>query len=172
VVKARTSFTQALLRPQVNGSAHISRRPVWLVSLFAVALTGVPLLGMAAETAEVDARLDLLFGEHEAYQSFLQELQSAVREHARERVADMVNYPLRTRIKGKWVRLQRPAQFLAHYDDVLRPKIQDAIARQTYGDLFANSQGVMIGKGEVWYGGVCKDKSCSARSCKIIAINP
>jgi hypothetical protein len=151
---------------------RMSSRLACLVSLFARALTAAPLLGMAAEPAQVNARLDLLFGEHEAYRSFLQQLQFAVSEHARERVAGMVNYPLRTRIKGKWVRLQTPAQFLAHYDDLLTPKTQDAITRQTYGDLFANNQGVMIGKGEVWYSGVCKDKSCNSRSLKIIAINP
>jgi hypothetical protein len=84
----------------------------------------------------------------------------------------MVNYPLRTRIKAKWVHLQTPAQFLAHYDDLLTAKSQDAIARQTYGDLFSSSQGVMIGTGEVWYSSVCKDRSCSSRSVKIIAFNP
>ena len=120
----------------------------------------------------MDARLDLRFGEHEAYRSFLQELPVAVSEHARELVAAMVNYPLRTRIKGKWVRRQKPTQFFMHYEDVLTPKTQRAIARQTYGELFPNSQGAMFGTGEVWYSGVCKDKSCSSRSLKIIAVNP
>jgi hypothetical protein len=143
-----------------------------LVSLFVVTLAAAPRVGIAAETAEVDARLDVLFGEHEAYRNFLHELQSAVSEHARERVAVMVNYPLRTRLNGKWVRLQTPAQFLAHYDDLLTAKTRDVISRQSYGDLFSSSQGVMIGDGEVWYSGVCKDHSCSSRSIKIIAFNP
>jgi hypothetical protein len=143
-----------------------------LVSVLVAAFAAAPPPGLAAETAQVDARLDLLFGEHEAYRNFLHELQIAVSEHARGRVAAMVNYPLRTRIHGQWVRLQTPAQFLAHYEELLTPKTQDAITRQTYDDLFSNSQGVMIGSGEVWYSGVCKDRNCSSRSLKIIAFNP
>lgn len=143
-----------------------------LVSVLVAACAAASRPGLAAETAQVDARLDLLFGEHEAYRNFLHELQIAVSEHARGRVAAMVSYPLRTRINGQWVRLQTPAQFLAHYDALLTPKIQDAITRQTYDDLFSNSQGVMIGSGEVWYSGVCKGHNCSSRSLKIIAFNP
>jgi hypothetical protein len=40
---------------------------------------------------------------------------------------------------------------------------------QSYGQLFANSQGVMIGDGQVWFGGVCERQSCVVR---IIAFNP
>ena len=45
-----------------------------LVSLFVVALAAGARVGVAAEIAEVDARLDLLFGEHAAYRNFLREL--------------------------------------------------------------------------------------------------
>jgi hypothetical protein len=173
------SERQAIRRTQGNlcGGAHRERdrarrtRP-YLMGLVALGLAAGPLLGMAAESARVDARLDLLFGEHEPYRDFLRELQSAVGEHARERVAAMVSYPLRTRIKAQSLRLHTPAEFLAHYDELLTPKTQHAIAAQSYSDLFSNSQGVMIGQGEVWFGGVCKDQACSARSVKIIAINP
>jgi hypothetical protein len=154
-----------------RSAKRLSGMLMCLVSMPVVALAAAP-LGTVAETAELDARLDLLFGEHAAHRNFLRELQSAVSGHARVRVAAMVNYPLRTRITGKWVRLQTPAQFLAHYDDLLTPKIQEAISRQTCGDLFSNSQGVMIGAGEVWYSGVCNDHSCSSRSLKILAFNP
>jgi len=153
------------------GDSARGRRPC-LAGLVALGLLAGPLLGMAGETARVDARLDLLFGEHEPYRSFLHELQRAVGGHARERVAAMVSYPLRTRIKNQWVRLHTPAEFLAHYEELLTPKTQQAIALQSYGNLFSNSRGVMIGQGEVWFGGVRKDDTCSARSIKIIAINP
>jgi hypothetical protein len=165
--------THGILRGGAHRERDRARRPrPYLVGLVALGLAAGPLLGMAGENAWVDARLDLLFGEHEPYRNFLRELQSAVREQARERLAAMVSYPLRTRIKGQRVRLHTPAEFLAHFDELLTPKTQHAIALQSYGDLFLNSQGVMIGQGEVWFGGVCKDQACSARSVKIIAVNP
>ena len=83
----------------------------------------------------------------------------------------MVSYPLRTRIGDKWVRLKTPAQFLEHYDALLPAKTRAAIAQATYEGLFANSNGVMIGDGQVWFSAVCPDKTCGSRSVKITAIN-
>ena len=40
----------------------------------------------------------------------------------RDQVAALVSYPLRTRLKGKSLRLTTPAQFLGHYDELLPPK--------------------------------------------------
>jgi hypothetical protein len=167
------SETYGTLRQRARGRRDsIGRNLPKLLGLLVLGLAAGPVLGLAAETAQVDARLDQLFGEHETYRNFLHELQMAVSEHARGRVAAMVSYPLRTRINGQWVRLQTPAQFLAHYDALLTPKVQEAITRQAYEDLFSNSQGVMIGRGEVWYSGVCQDHNCSSRSLRIIAFNP
>jgi hypothetical protein len=48
----------------------------------------------------------------------------------------------------------------------------EAIERQTYGTLFANDQGVMIGDGQVWFGAVCDETSCAEPRIRIIALNP
>ncbi len=162
------SETHGAVRRCKRSGCH---RP-YLSGLLLLVLLAGSAVGVAAEAAQVDARLDVLFGEHEPYRSCLRELQAAVSEQAREQVANMVSYPLRTRLKGQWVRLHTPAQFLVHYDELLTWKTQQAIAQQAYGDLFSNSLGVMIGNGELWFGSVCNDHSCSARSVKIIAINP
>jgi hypothetical protein len=134
-------------------------------------LTGIP-AGGVAQAADVDARLDLLFGEHDPYRNFLHQLQEAVAQRARARVAAMVSYPLRVRIGGHLMQVDTPRRFIAHYVDLMPRKIRDAIARQSYDTLFVNSQGVMIGNGELWFSGVCQDELCSGRAIKIIAINP
>jgi hypothetical protein len=120
----------------------------------------------------MDARLDLLFGEHAPYRTFLQALQAAVAADDRKQVAGMVSYPLKTSIHGRAVRIRTQKQFLHNYEELLPPATRAALAAQAYGALFVNSQGVMIGSGQVWFSGVCSDELCSRRTIKVIALNP
>lgn len=120
----------------------------------------------------MDARLDLLFGEHDPYRAFLRELQGAVAADERSRVAAMVSYPLRVKIHARVVHIGTTQQFLRHYDELLPPATRALIAAQSYEGLFVNSQGVMIGSGQLWFSGVCGDELCSRRTIKIIAFNP
>jgi hypothetical protein len=78
------------------------------------------------------ARLEALFGDHEAYRKFLIALQAAVAAGGRAAVAAMVAYPLRTTIAGEPVTIGSAAGFLRHYDRLLTPAVVAAIERQTY----------------------------------------
>ena len=44
---------------------------------------------------DFNSKLDKLYGEHEIYEVFFKELQSAVTKHDPESVANLVSYPLR-----------------------------------------------------------------------------
>jgi len=120
----------------------------------------------AQTVAEVDARLDALFGTHAPYKSFFGILQHAVAADDRQAVAGLVDYPLRTRIDGKAVTIKDASQFVARYDDIVTAKIKRAVAEQSYAGLFANAQGVSIGDGGLWFSGIGK-----ADIVRIIAIN-
>jgi|HubBroStandDraft_1064217.scaffolds.fasta_scaffold02351_4 hypothetical protein len=142
----------------------------WSSLLAVLMLVSAPLA--AQDPGSIDARLDILFGEHDSYRRFLTDLQQAVAKDARSEVAAMVAYPLTTHIAGKKIILQTPAEFLQHYDQLLPAKALAVIRAQTYPALFANAQGVMIGAGEVWFSGVCADSTCGSRTVRITAINP
>jgi len=135
-----------------------------------------PALGTPPEAPSgspgMDARLDLLFGEHDSYRAFLRELQAAVAADERSRVAAMVSYPLKAKVHGHVVRIGTTQQFLSHYDQLLPQPTRALIAAQSYEELFVNSQGVMIGSGQLWFSGVCNDELCSKRTIKIIGFNP
>ncbi len=126
----------------------------------------------APDSPSIESRLDLLFGSHEPYRAFLQELQDAVATRDRNQIAAMVSYPLRTQIAGRVVKLDNPRHFLAHFDELLPQRSLDAISAQTFAGLFANSHGVMIGSGEVWFGAVCASRDCNAPPIMITALNP
>lgn len=125
----------------------------------------------AADLA-MDNRLDALVGAHVRYQMFLIGLQIAILTGDRSRVATLVDYPLEVRIGDERVTVRTADELVARYEDLFTPEVEAAIERQTYGSLFANDQGVMIGDGQVWFGGVCHETSCAEPLIRIIAINP
>ncbi len=149
--------------------AHVALAGV----VFLAAITGAAGAAAAepAPASPTEARLDALFGSHEPYRTFLADLQRAVAARDRQQIVAMVSYPLRTNLAGHVVKLG-PKQLLAHFDELLPQKTLDAITSQSFDTLFANSQGVMIGSGEVWFAAVCAARDCSAPPIMITAINP
>jgi hypothetical protein len=160
-------------------SYTVTRRRVvvCLALLFGAAAGSPPGSAVAADapapdSLPIEGRLDLLFGSHDPYRKFLQALQDAVATRDRNQIAAMVSYPLRTQIAGRVVKLDNPRHFLAHFDELLPQRSLDAISAQAFDGLFANSHGVMIGSGEVWFGAVCAARDCNAPPIMITALNP
>jgi hypothetical protein len=115
----------------------------------------------APAKADVDARLDRLYGAHQPYADFLVALKQASAANDRQAIARMVHYPFSTHLAARRRTLATPKAFLARYTDIMTPKVRAAIAAQTYETLFSNSNGLMIGSGEVWFTGKCVDATCS-----------
>jgi len=103
--------------------------------------------------------------------SFLTTLQQAVRDDDRQTVASLVAYPITIRIDGAPMTLADPAAFVAHYDLVLPERVQAAVEAAEPATLFANWQGIMIGRGKLWFAGVYEDDA-ETYDIRIIAINP
>ena len=120
---------------------------------------------------ETSARLDALFGTHEPYEAFFETLKDAVGRDDRQAAAGMIVYPFATKIAGAPATLTSKESLLHRYGELFTPAVKAAIERQTYATLFANADGVMIGNGEVWFSGICHDRTCSEVQVKVIAIN-
>lgn len=52
------------------------------------------------------------------------------------------------------------------------PESKDALSKATPETLFAKAEGVMIGRGELWFGRVCTDPDRLSHDIKVIASNP
>lgn len=100
--------------------------------------------------------------------AFFVELKTAVNDHDVKKIASMVRYPLV--VKGK-ASVQRPVDFISRYREIFTQNVISAIKRQSYKNLWGNWRGVMIGEGEVWFSGICRDQSCSSYEIKVIAVN-
>ncbi|MFT3974945.1 MAG: hypothetical protein QM699_16335 [Amaricoccus sp.] len=120
----------------------------------AAALAALPQLSAAQTVAETNATLDQLYGEHAPYQAFFGKLQKAVAADDKATVAGLVSYPFETQVGGKKVTLRDAHHFVAAYDKIVTPKVKKALAAQEYASISANSRGVMVGDGEIWFSGL------------------
>lgn len=144
-----------------------------VLSLSAAATSRPAVVGSAtADHAEIDSRLDALFGSHQNYEKFLDGLKASVAAQDWHAVAATVAYPIEIRIAGHRILLRTPDELARHAAAIFDAKVVAAVQGQSYGRLFATSNGVMIGEGEVWFSGICKDSQCIDPVIKITAINP
>jgi hypothetical protein len=140
-----------------------------LRSLVLIASALLPPTVQAAQTnlADLNKSIDLSVGDHVKVQQLLTNLQQSVASHNAAAVAALVHYPIKVNPGKKPFTIKNEKAFIKDYDGIITHDIQDAILNQKYENLFVNSQGAMIGGGEVWITGFCRDKSCKQSDIKI-----
>jgi hypothetical protein len=137
-----------------------------LILLASMLLT--PTLGSAQTgPTDLDKSIDLSVGNHVKVQTLLTDLQRSVSQHNAAAVAALVHYPIKVNPGKHPITIKNPKEFIKDYDRIITPDIAAAIYKQKYDALFVNSQGVMIGDGEVWITGFCLDKNCKNSDIKI-----
>jgi hypothetical protein len=101
--------------------------------------------------------------------AFLSTLQAALKSRDRVGVCALVSYPMRTEARRPPIANQ--AACTKMFDDIFNSRVSAAIERQRLETLFANSRGVMIGDGEVWFSGICSDNACTRKPIRIVTVN-
>jgi hypothetical protein len=141
-----------------------------LASLVLIAGTLLLPTVYAAQTpapTALDKSIDLSVGDHVKVHNLLTQLQAAVAKHDAPAVAALVHYPIKVNPGKKPFTIKNEKEFVKDYDRIVTHDIADAIFNQKYENLFVNSQGAMIGDGEVWITGFCRDKTCKQSDIKI-----
>lgn len=127
-----------------------------------------PTMGSAQTgPTDLDKSIDLSVGNHLKVQRLLTDLQQSVSQHNAAAVAALVHYPIKVNPGKHPITIKNPKAFIKDYDRIITPDIAAAIYKQKYDALFVNSQGVMIGDGEVWITSFCLDKNCKNSDIKI-----
>ena len=98
-------------------------------------------------------------------QSFLSRLQRIVKANDKEQFASLIRYPIRVFDGSRSIAISSPSDFVRKYSSILTPDVKNAILAQSATCLFANGQGMMVGRGQVWF-----QKEPSG-AMKIITIN-
>lgn len=128
--------------------------------------------GVAADVAAVNRNIDQLLGDHTRYEPVIRAFQHAVATQDATAVAALVAYPLAVKLGGKPVQIRDAKEFVAHYAAIVTPAMAATIAKQRYGTLFVNYQGVMFGNGEAWINGICKDAACKQFDVRVVTLQP
>jgi hypothetical protein len=135
--------------------------------LFASALLAPGPCGAQAAPADLNKSIDMLLGDHIKVQHLLTDLQQSVAGHNAAGVAALVHYPIKVNPGKRPFIVKSPKAFVADYDRIITLDISEAILKQKYDALFVNSQGAMLGEGEVWITSFCLDKGCTKSDIKI-----
>jgi hypothetical protein len=122
-----------------------------------------------AAAAEGDARqrIERLLGDPQPYEQVFNDLQRGIAAGDRVAVGKLMRYPLRATIAGNNKQIANEEAFQRAYADIVTPAVAKLIAEQRFDTLFVNGQGVMLGQGEVWITGVCKDSACAQSEVKV-----
>jgi uncharacterized protein YyaL (SSP411 family) len=122
-------------------------------------------------TAAIDSSISANVGDPAKVREILSTLQQSVQKHDAAAVAAIVSYPITINPhKPNAVIIRTPKSFVDRYDRIITPHIADVIENQKYEALFVNDQGAMLGDGEVWIAGICRDKTCQQTDIKIRTI--
>jgi hypothetical protein len=138
-------------------------------SLILISSSLVSTVDGAAQTTptDLDKSIDLSVGSHVKVERLLTDLQASVAKHDTAAVANLVHYPIKVNPGKHPITIKTPKAFIKDYDSIITHDISDVILKQKYEALFVNSQGVMLGDGEVWITGFCLDKNCKNSDIKI-----
>ena len=103
--------------------------------------------------------------------TFVATLQSAVKSDSPEQVAPLIQFPLRVNMAPGKSHSVTASRFSAEYGKIFTPTVKAAVLQQVPDDIFRNSNGAMLGNGEVWISGVCRDQNCQVAPPKVTTIN-
>lgn len=120
---------------------------------------------------QMNARLDFLYGSHDVYYSFFDQLKRDIAQENKDLVAAVVKYPLEVDLEGKRAAIKNKQQFIQNYDIIITPKVKKAVATEQFVGMFSNYRGMMFGNGEIWFSGICLDKMCKNVTVRITGIN-
>lgn len=141
------------------------------VALLFATLTLLPVSASAQSDEEVYNRIESLHGNAGDLNEPLLSLVEAMDNSDAATIAGLAEYPLRVAANGESYDIQSADDFVENFDTLVTQDTRDAVAEQTYDQLFVNSDGVMLAGGAVWMSNVCDNGDCSSSHWAVISIN-
>ncbi|MFF2091194.1 hypothetical protein [Paenibacillus sp. NPDC058174] len=102
-----------------------------------------PVLGNPFEAAGVSDPI--------AFGKMFRDVRISAMIHHKEKLADLILYPLMVHDGKESRTIEDKAQFLEEYDTIITADVEKVLKDQKVNGLSATKDGVMAGKGEVWF---------------------
>jgi len=104
--------------------------------------------------------------------SVFRSLQHAIASNDRSSAAALFVYPFRVnRSARSHSTVRTKAELLKSFDTILPDPVRRAIIQQNPDSLFHNWQGSMVGNGEIWIAGVCRDRAATQCRYGVTTVN-
>ncbi|WP_426122945.1 hypothetical protein [Pararhizobium sp. PWRC1-1] len=142
-----------------------------LALLLFATLAFFPMTVAAQSDEEVYNRIESLHGNAGDLSEPLLSLVEAMGNSDAATIAGLAKYPLPVAANGESFEIQSADDFIENFDTLVTQDTRDAVAGQTFGQLFVNSDGVMLADGAVWMSNVCDNGDCSSSHWAVISIN-
>lgn len=139
--------------------------------LLSATLAFFPIAAPAQSDEDVYNRIESLHGNAGDLSEPLLSLVEAMGNDDAATIAGLAEYPLRVAANGESYEIQSADDFIENFDTLVTQDRRDAVAGQTFGQLFVNSDGVMLADGAVWMSNVCDNGDCSSSHWAVISIN-
>ena len=89
----------------------------------------------------------------EEVENFMKKVKSSIANNDKEWIASYIRYPLNTTLNGqKKIIIKNKRQLIDNFEQIFYPAYQEQIKNLCVCNMFTNSHGIMLGRGEIWIG--------------------
>jgi len=141
-------------------------RRTWRVGVLAAAVVLSVRPGVAQDQP-LETQLERVGLKADVVSTFYDSMRRAFGTNNHQAVCAMVAYPLRQ--PGGTV--ADAAACEARYDEIFTIPVRRAVGKQLFNELFVDTRGIMVGLGELWFTGKCRDASCRDADFLIVEVN-
>jgi len=86
-------------------------------------------------------------------EKFMRQIKLSIAEGDKEWIANNIRYPLKTTLNGQGkITIKNKQQLIDNFEQIFHPAFKEQIEKHCVCNMFYNSQGIMLGNGEIWIG--------------------
>ena len=90
----------------------------------------------------------------EEIENFMKKIKLSIANDDKEWIAAHTRYPLKTTLNGqKKITIKNEQQLIDNFEQIFHPAFKEQIEKHCVCNMFYNSQGIMLGNGEIWING-------------------
>jgi len=87
-------------------------------------------------------------------EKFMRQVKLSIAESDEEWIASHIRYPLKTTLNGQEkITIKNKQQLIDNFEQIFYPAYKEEIKKHCVCNMFYNSQGIMLGNGEIWING-------------------
>jgi len=103
--------------------------------------------------SSIDQRYSDFSATDDEIENFMKKVKQSIAEGDKEWIANNIRYPINTSLNGQEkITIQNKQQLIDNFEQIFYPVYKEEIKKYCTCNMFYNSQGIMLGSGEIWIG--------------------